>query len=79
LLAYFFKQLNTKPSLQNQFPNIPNQSRQLTVPAMPDSALRPCAARLYNFRSATKPWLQNVYDNEIKNPYVYQILLISHC
>jgi len=67
-LANFFNQLNVKPSLQNQFPKNPNQSRQFTVPTMPDSALRLCAARLYNFCNVRKPSLQNVHD-EIENVY----------
>jgi len=47
---------------KTSFPKNPNQSRQLAVLTMRDSAVRPCAARLYYFYDVTKPWLQTVYD-----------------
>jgi len=37
------------------FPKNPNQSRQLTVFTMLDSALYLCAAKLYYFDDVTKP------------------------
>jgi len=37
------------------FPQNPNQSRQLTVLTMPDSALHVCGARLNYFDDVAKP------------------------
>jgi len=39
---------------KTSFPKNPNQSRQLTVLAMPDSAFLLCAARLYYFYDIKK-------------------------
>jgi len=47
---------------KTSFPKNPNQSRQLTVLTIPDSALFLCAERLYYFHDIKKLWLQNVYD-----------------
>jgi len=61
------------------FPTNSNESRQLTVLTMPDSALCLCAARLYYFYDIKKLWLQNVYDEmEMVCIHVYQILLICY-
>jgi len=47
---------------KTSFRKNPNQSRQLTVLTIPDTALCLCAARLYYFHDIKKLWLQNVYD-----------------
>jgi len=47
---------------KTSFPKNPNQSRQLTVLTIPDSALCLYAARLYYFHDIKNFEIQNVYD-----------------
>jgi len=61
---------------KTSFPKNPNQSRQLIVLALPDSALCLCAARLYYFHYIKKTFITKCLRCDRNGLYVYQILLI---
>jgi len=61
---------------KTSFPKNPNQSRQLTVLTISDSALFLCAARLYYFHDIKKTLITKCLRWDRNGLYVYQILLI---
>jgi len=64
---------------KTSFPKNPNQSRQLTVLTVPDSALCIFAARLYYFSWHQKSFIAKFLRWDRNGLYVYQILLIKNC
>ena len=76
LLGYFLNQLNAKPSLQNQLSRESYQSRQFTMPPIPDNAFCLCAARLYYFHDIKKAVITKCLRWDRNGLNVYQILLI---